>query len=629
MSKHLESIQSPADLKKLSIEELSSLSSEIRQRLVDVLSTTGGHLSSNLGTVELTIALHYLFDSPSDKFIFDVSHQAYPHKLLTGRNENFETLRQHKGVCGFTHPGESEHDHFFAGHAGTALSLALGCAKSRDLLGRDEHVIPIIGDAALTCGLTLEALNNIPRDLKKMIVILNDNAMSISKNVGNITNILSRFINHPTSNKIYQEISSFMSKVPGYGDFLQKSGHKIKESVKNLVSTAPFFEQYGLTYVGPIDGHNIEALIETLEQVKNEPRPILLHVLTTKGQGMETAIQNPTSYHGVKPFDKVTGKFHPTSKAPTYPKIFGKHLLEMSDRDPNLVCITPAMPAGSCLQPFMDKHPTRCLDVGIAEGHSVTFAGGIGKDPNLKVVAVIYATFMQRAFDNLFQDVCLQGIPVVFALDRGGLAGPDGSTHNGVYDIGFLNAMPNMVIAQPRNGQLLKELMESAFDWKRPTAIRYPNMSTQEDDKPLRKRALGKGEILNDGEEVCILALGHMCETAMEVNEKLGGHCTVIDPVFVKPLDADLLLDVFSSHKHVITIEEHSVQVGLGSIINHFILSNSLNHLSVMNFGIPETFVEHGSRQKLLEELKLTPEAICTQILQQVNLDENSALSKL
>jgi 1-deoxy-D-xylulose-5-phosphate synthase len=622
----LNQIASPQDLKTYSLSQLQQLAQELRQRIIDVLSINGGHLASNLGTVELTIALHKVFNSPEDKFIFDVSHQTYAHKLLTGRNAQFERIRQFKGLCGFAHPKESPHDHFYAGHAGTALSLALGVAKNRDLTKRKEHIIPVLGDASLTCGLTLEALNNIPKDLKRFIVLLNDNRMSISHNVGAMTHILSRFINNPRSNKIYQEIEHLLSKIPGYGAALAKHGIRLKESIKNLVSTAPFFEQFHLAYVGPVDGHDIEKMISILEDLKEATQPVLLHVLTLKGKGMESATENPITYHGCKPFDKTTGKFLPSPSKPTFPSIFGKHILKMAENDPSLLAITPAMPAGSCLEEFMNRFPDRCLDVGIAEGHAVTFCGGIAYGKKMKVVCSIYSTFFQRAFDNLFHDVCLQELPVVFAVDRGGISGPDGSTHHGIYDIAFLNAMPNMVICQPRNGHVLKELLESAFQWQRPTAIRYPNMATEEKTDPLVKREMGVGEILVRGKQLAIIALGHMCQTALQVRELLLPHgieATVIDPVFVKPLDTELFCDILSSHPHIVTLEEHSLNAGLGAIFNSFVVRNKFNQAHVLNLGIPDTFLEQGSHKELIQEIHLHPEAIAQQILREFTSRES------
>lgn len=624
----LPQINSPEDVKKLSFEELIQLAAEARQRIIEVMSVNGGHLASNLGSVELTIALHRVFDSPEDKFIWDVSHQTYTHKLMTGRNDRFNTVRKYKGLCGFSHPKESHHDHFHAGHAGTALSLALGVAKNRDLTKRQEHIIPIIGDATLTCGMSLEALNNVPKELKRFIVILNDNAMSISENVGAITQILSRLLSNPTANKLYHEIESIVSKIPSYGAALSRQGHKITESLKNLVSPAAFFEQYGLSYIGPIDGHDIKKMVELFEKLKDVPWPVVVHVLTNKGHGMDEAIKNPSSYHGAKPFNRDTGKFLPaTSPKPTFPKVFGLHLLKMAEKDPSLVAVTPAMSLGSCLDDFMKKFPERCLDVGIAEGHSITFCGGLAYGGKMKVVASIYSTFLQRAFDNLFHDVCLQELPVVFAIDRAGVAGADGATHNGIYDISFLNAMPNMIISQPRNGQVLKELLESAFSWNGPAAIRYPNLPTDESNEPLRYRELGKGEILQEGENVLIIALGHLDVIAFDLREKLthyGIQATILDPIFIKPLDSELICKLLVTHQKIITIEEHSVVSGMGSIINHFLMTQGFSNIQVLNFGIPESYIEQGSHSELLNEMGLTADKMLPKILRDFGIQQRA-----
>lgn len=609
----LANIQSPQDLKNLSIEQLPELAREIRERIIEVMSVNGGHLASNLGSIEFTIALHYVFNSPADKFIFDVSHQTYTHKILTGRNAKFPTIRQHKGLCGFAYPKESEHDHFQAGHAGTALSLALGVSKTRDLNEGNNYIIPIIGDATLTCGTALEALNNMNRDLQRFIVILNDNNMSISNNVGAITQILSRLINSPTCTKMHQELEKFISKIPSYGKAIALKGRKVAETLKNLFSQSLFFEQYGLNYIGPVDGHNIAELVALFKNVCDSQWPLVIHLKTNKGHGMDAAINNPITYHGVRPFNIETGKFLPAkSNQPTFPSIFGRHLLEMGKNDPSIIVVTPAMSKGSCLDDFIEAFPERGLDVGIAESHAVTFAGGLahGGGGSKKIVFVsIYATFLQRAFDNLFHDVCLQELPVIFAIDRAGISGPDGSTHHGIYDISFLNAMPNMVITQPRDGHLLKELMESAPSYNRPVAIRYPNMATDEYDKPLQKRELGQGEILAKGKEILIIALGHLCKTALTVREnllKLGIQVTILDPIFLKPIDGDLLCDLLLTHQRVITLEEHSTQCGLGSIINHFLMKNNYSNISVLNLGLPEAFIEHGSHTELMDALGLT-----------------------
>lgn len=614
----LDQINSPADLKNLSISELNLLASEVRKRIIEVMAVNGGHLASNLGAVELTIALHKCFDSPKDKFIWDVSHQTYTHKILTGRNKEFSKIRQFNGLCGFSNPKESPHDHFYAGHAGTALSLALGVTKNRDLSKEDSYVIPIIGDATLTCGMSLEALNNLSKDMKRFILILNDNAMSISQNVGAITKILRRILNNPTTDRIYHGIDALISKIPTVGETISKHGHKLTESIKNLVSPAAYFEQYGLSYIGPIDGHDIGKLISVFEAIKSSDWPIVLHITTNKGHGMDAAIKNPTSYHGAKPFNLETGKFLPaTSNPPTFPKIFGKHLLQMAEKDSKLVAVTPAMSAGSCLDDFIHKFPDRCLDVGIAEAHAVTFSGGLALGGQMKVVVSIYATFLQRALDNLFHDVCLQELPVVFAIDRAGISGPDGSTHHGIYDISFLNAMPNMVITQPRNGHVLKELLESAFSWNLPTAIRYPNLATEEPDAPILPRKLGKAEILKEGTGMLIVALGHMNTEALKVAEKLqsyGIDATVLDPIFVKPLDEELFLELFESHNQLITIEEHALSSGLGAILNHFINTHNYRSIQTLNLGIPPLFIEQGSHANIMHSIGLTPDQMTQSI---------------
>jgi len=611
---------SPEWLKTLTLPQLKELATEIRQRIIDVMAVNGGHLASNLGAVELTIALHRVFSSPKDKLIWDVSHQTYTHKLITGRDKRFDRVRQFKGLCGFSNPKESPFDHFYAGHAGTALSLALGVAKTRDLTKEDEFVIPIIGDATLTCGVSLEALNNIPKELKRFVVILNDNRMSISNNVGAITRILSKMINNPTVSKFHQELDHFISKIPGFGSLLSKQGHKFAESVKNLFSPGAFFEHYGLSYIGPIDGHDIGKLTETFEKIKGIEWPVLVHVHTNKGQGLEEAVNNPITWHGVKPFDKNTCKFLPTkSNKSTFPSIFGKHLLKMAEKDPTIVAVTPAMSKGSSLDGFIEKYPERCIDVGIAESHSITYCGGIAYGNKSKVVASIYATFLQRAFDNLFHDVCLQELPVVFAIDRAGISGPDGSTHHGIYDISFLNAMPNMIIAQPRDGRVLKELLNSAFSYGRPTAIRYPNLETDEEGEP-QFRELGQGELLAEGEDLLIVALGHMVSTAMEVREKLaifGISASVMDPVFVKPLDSELICKLLVKHHRVVTIEEHSVISGLGAILNHFLMSQGYSHIQVLNLGIPETYLEQGTNRELLDSVGLSSDKIVASIKRQ------------
>ncbi len=616
----LAEIKCPKDIQTYSIEELEELASEIRQRIINVLSVNGGHLASNLGIVELTIALHHVFDTPKDKFIFDVSHQTYAHKLLTGRNKDFEGIRKYRGLCGFSDPQESIYDHFYAGHAGTALSLGLGCAKNRDCFKRNEFVVPIIGDATLTCGMALEALNNLPHDLKRFIVVLNDNAMSISNNVGAITNILGRIIGSPLINKLRAE-NGEKNYLPHDDRCLQT---KTVSAVEGLGNASAFFKQYGLNYIGPIDGHDMKKLIQKLTALKKESGPCLIHVVTTKGKGMPEAMFNPTTHHGAKPFNPESGKFlpNPTAKA-TFPKVFGKHIFEMAQNDENIIAVTPAMAHGSSLDAFKDTFPSRCIDVGIAEAHSVTYCGGMAKESGLKVVASIYATFLQRAFDNLFHDVCLQQTPVVFAIDRAGLSAADGSTHHGIYDIAFLKVMPNMVICQPRDGRVLKELMNVAFDWKKPTAIRYPNMITEGDEIPVMKRGLGKGEVLVRGEGLLIIGLGHMNHEAMQVHHMLnerGIESTVFDPIFIKPLDEEKLHELLNNHAMIVTLEEHSLQGGLGNTINQFLMQNNRGDVQILNKGIPDIYLQQGTRKDLLKEVGLLPDQIVEEIIENFSL---------
>lgn len=609
------------DIKEMDLKDLIQLASKMRTEIIDVLSKNGGHLASNLGTVELSIALHKVFNSPDDQFIFDVGHQSYTHKLLTKRASLFPTIRKHQGLSGFTSPEESKHDHFFAGHAGTALSLALGSAKARDLSQKNHHVIPILGDASLTCGLTLEALNNIPKSLSRFILILNDNKMSISENVGAITQILSRLINHPKSNRFYREFRHQLEKIPGFGQYLADGGSKVKTSIKNLFSPAPFFEQFNLAYVGIVDGHNLQELIEKLEAVKNEPKAVILHVSTIKGYGMDQAILNPTCYHGVKPFDKITGHFLKSEQNKTFPQVFGQILHEMATSDEKIVVITPAMPQGSCLEACMKTIPNRCIDVGIAEGHALTYAGGIAKDSDKKVVVSIYSTFLQRALDNLFHDICLQKLPCLIALDRSGLSPQDGPTHHGIYDIGFLQAMPNLVIAQPRSANILRLLMQQVFSYQKPTVIRYPNLPAEiEANDPMVE--LGKGHILQIGSKVLIITLGHLFHLGKKISDLIktihGFEPTLFDPIFLKPLDVTSLKELLCSHDLIVTIEEHSIRNGLGNLICQQIANLEIPKKKIQNFGVPDRFIEHGSYANLMQEIGLTAESIYEEILKNI-----------
>ncbi|SPN74163.1 1-deoxy-D-xylulose-5-phosphate synthase,1-deoxy-D-xylulose-5-phosphate synthase,Transketolase, C-terminal subunit,1-deoxy-D-xylulose-5-phosphate synthase,Transketolase, C-terminal domain [Chlamydia serpentis] len=623
----LDQILSPTDLKKLPIAQLPDLAEEIRYRIISVLSQTGGHLSSNLGMVELTIALHYVFSSPKDKFIFDVGHQTYSHKLLTGRNtERFDRIRNDNGLSGFINPTEADHDLFFSGHAGTALSLALGMAKTTPLESR-THVIPILGDAAFSCGLTLEALNNVSTDLSKFIVILNDNNMSISKNVGMMSQIFSRWLHHPTTNKLTKQVEQWLSKIPRYGTNLAKHSHKLSQCVKNLFCPAPLFEQFGLAYVGPVDGHNLKKMITLLQTIRNLPFPILFHVCTTKGKGLDQAQENPAKYHGVSAnFNKSeTEKHLPIIKPkPSFPDIFGQTVCELGEISSRLHVVTPAMSLGSRLEGFKQKFPERFFDVGIAESHAVTFSAGIAKAGN-PVICSIYSTFLHRALDNVFHDVCMQHLPVIFAIDRAGLAYSDGRSHHGIYDMSFLRAMPQMIICQPRSHVVLQQLLFSSLHWSAPCAIRYPNVPAPYGDPlngdPNFLRAPGNAETLSQGEDVLIIALGTLCFTALSIKHQLlayGISATVVDPIFVKPLDNDLFSLLLMKHSKVITMEEHSIRGGLSSEFNNFVSMFNFK-VDVLNFAIPDIFLPHGSKNALTKAAGIDENSMMNRILTHFN----------
>ncbi|BAE81471.1 1-deoxy-D-xylulose 5-phosphate synthase [Chlamydia felis Fe/C-56] len=626
VSSILSRISSPTDLKNLSLAELSLLAEQMRHKIISVLTNTGGHLASNLGIIEVTIALHYVFSSTEDKFIFDVGHQAYPHKLLTGRNtEEFDRIRHDGGLSGFTSPSESMHDLFFSGHAGNALSLALGMAKATE--DSRTHILPILGDAAFSCGLTLEALNNISSNLSKFIVILNDNNMSISQNVGVMSKNLSRWIHHPKFSLFSRKIEKWLTKIPRYGNGISKRSHKLSTCLKSLFCPIPIFEQFNLAYMGPVDGHNIKRLISVFQTARDLPFPVLIHICTTKGKGLEIAQENPEKYHGVTANfnSSEKNKLLPTIKPQlTYPDVFGQTVCKLGETSPNLHIVTPAMSLGSRLEAFKEKFPKRFIDVGIAEGHAVTFSAGIAKAKS-PVICSIYSTFLHRALDNVFHDVCLQGLPVILAIDRAGLAYGDGCSHHGIYDISFLRAMPNMIICQPRSAIVLQQLLQSSLQWNMPSAIRYPNIAAIQRD-PIATdvnmhRDPGLGEILSQGEDILIIGLGHMCNTALSIKLQLLTHgisATVVDPVFIKPFDNNLFSILLMHHSKVIIIEEHSIRGGLASEFNDFLATYGFK-VDVLHFGIPDAFFSHGDKESLLKRVGLDTESMVKRILTHFN----------
>nr|WP_224749753.1 1-deoxy-D-xylulose-5-phosphate synthase [Polycladospora coralii] len=608
-------------MKQRNVEELPKVAEEIRQFLIHSLSETGGHLASNLGVVELTIALHYLFDSPKDKLLWDVGHQAYVHKLLTGRGHLFPTLRQHQGLCGFPKMRESEHDVWETGHSSTSLSGAMGMAAARDIKGESYQVIPIIGDGALTGGMALEALNHIGEEKKNMIVILNDNEMSISPNVGALHNHLGRLRTNTGYNKLKDEVEALLRKIPSVGGPFANTLERIKDSLKYLVVSGVFFEHLGFTYLGPVDGHEIDELMEILRQAAHTKGPVLVHVVTKKGYGYEPAENDSVVYHGVGTYKIESGSLHKKSaKAPAYPAVFGETVIKLAEQNEKVVAITPAMITGSKLNAFQERFPKRCFDVGIAEQHAVTFAAGMATQ-GLKPILAIYSTFLQRGYDQLIHDVCRQNLDVVFAVDRAGFVGEDGETHQGVYDISFMRNQPNMVIMMPKDENEFQHMLYTATEHIHgPVAVRYSKgagLGVQMDAafKPI---PVGKAEVLREGSDVALLAFGTMVSPALQTAEYLleqGIQAKVINARFAKPLDEALLVELAREQMPVVTIEEACIQGGFGSAVLEFYANEGLT-LPVLPLGIPDVYVEHGSVSQQLEEVGLTPSQMVTTITQ-------------
>jgi len=611
MTPLLNSIHSPADVKRLSIRQLESLAAEIREELINVLSKTGGHLGPNLGVVELTIAMHYVFNTPADHFVFDVSHQAYVHKLLTGRREQFHTIRTPGGLNGFMLRTESEHDCYGAGHAGTALSAALGMAVARDKTGGKEHVVALAGDAAFTCGITYEALNNIAQSSKRMLVILNDNEWSIDKNVGAIASYLNKIVTSPKYDYLHERAGRFVEKVGGKRAL--NMARKAEEVAKGILWPSVIFEELGLKYYGPIDGHDIATLIKTFEFLKTQDRPVLLHVLTQKGKGFEPAMQKQKKFHGLGPYDPETGETAPTGRR-TYSEVFADTLVKLANMNKKVVAITAAMPNGTGLDRFRPHHPDRYFDVGIAEEHAVLFAAGMATR-GLKPFCTIYSTFLQRAFDQIVHDVCLQNLPVVFCMDRGSLSGDDGPTHHGLFDISYLRGIPNIVHMVPKDEDELADMLFTAMQYEGPIAVRYPRGTgpgTPVKDVP-RAIPIGKAELLQHGENdrVAIFALGALVPVAQEVAVKLeaeGISAAVINARFAKPIDTEMLEFYASSVDVILTLEDHVLRGGFGSAVLEE-LSNLGLSTPVVRIGWPDQFIEHGKPEALRAKYGISVEA--------------------
>jgi 1-deoxy-D-xylulose-5-phosphate synthase len=612
MERLLDKINSPGDLKELSQDELGELASEIREFILETVSVTGGHLASSLGAVEITVALHYVFNAPRDKIIWDVGHQSYAHKILTGRKASFKTLRQLDGISGFPKPSESPFDSFGTGHSSTSISAGLGIAAARDLKGERYKVISVIGDGSMTAGLAFEGLNQAGHLKKDFIVLLNDNEMSISKNVGALSSFLSRKITGPFATRVKKEIENFIKSIPKIGDGLVSFVKKAEDSLITLLTPGMLFEGLGFHYVGPIDGHDTNSLVRTLEDIKHLDRPVLVHVLTKKGKGYGPAEKEPSRFHGVGAFDKATGKPSGPSR-PTYTNVFSSTLVELAGMDKRIVAITAAMPDGTGLIKFAEKYPDRFFDVGIAEQHAITFAAGLVKEGFVPVTA-IYSTFLQRAYDEVLHDVCLQKLPIVIAMDRAGIVGADGPTHHGLFDLSYLRHMPGMVVAAPRDEAELRHLLFSAVNYKRPTAIRYPRGECTGKDTtvPFEHIPPGKAEVLTEGGELAILALGTMVDPALEAArrlEEVNIGASVVNARFVKPLDEGLILELARTTGRLLTVEENSLQGGFGSAVLELLEEHKVS-CEVKRLGVPDTFVEHGTQAELRSGLGLDADGI-------------------
>lgn len=610
----LEKINSPSDLKKLKPEQLPELAEEIRQFLLETVSLTGGHLGSNLGAVELTIALHYCFDSPFDKIIWDVGHQAYTHKILTGRRDLFHTQRQYKGISGFPKRSESEHDAFGVGHSSTSISAGLGMAAAADLSGAKNHAIAVIGDGSLTGGMAFEALNQAGHLKKDLIVILNDNEMSISKNVGAFSSFISRKMTGRYFRDLKKEMQGLLMNIPAIGTDILHFARRAENSLKGFLTPGSLFEALGFDYLGPLDGHDLPQLVEVFNNINQLDGPLLVHVMTTKGKGYKFAEDTPDKYHGVGTFDIATGKGAAKAGSKSYTDVFGETIVKLAEEDPKIVAITAAMPDGTGLNGFAKRFPDRFFDVGIAEQHAMAFAAGMAAD-GFRPVTAIYSTFVQRAYDQVFHDICLQKLPVTIAMDRAGLVGDDGPTHHGVFDISYLRHLPDMTLMAPKDENELRHMLKTAVYSGLPMALRYPRGAGYgvEIDGDLKTLEIGRGEELLDGKDLTIIAIGATVYPAMQAAETLrqnGIDTGVINARFVKPLDGDLILAAARRTGHVITVEENALQGGFGSAVLELLYDNNMQDVKVKRLGIPDQYIEQGSQAQLRKDVGIDSEGI-------------------
>ena len=614
----LERIQKENDIKTLTPKELDILRDEIREFLVESISKTGGHLASNLGVVELTMALHLAFDLPKDKIIWDVGHQSYTHKLLTGRKDGFATLRQLGGMSGFPKTIESESDCFNTGHSSTSISAGLGMAHARELTGEDYYVVSVIGDGALTGGMAFEALNNASQLKSNFIIVLNDNNMSISENVGGLNRYLSNFRTADAYSGLKENVKHSLSQIPGVGKKMVQKIHNAKSGLKQLFVPGMLFEEMGLIYLGPVDGSNIAEMRKTFNEAKRVDGPVLVHVLTKKGAGYLPAERHPARFHGTEPFEIETGIPSNKRKKANYTDVFSTVMLKLAERNPKVVAITAAMTDGTGLKRFHLNYPERFFDVGIAEEHAVTFAAGMAKMGLIPVFAV-YSSFLQRAYDQIMHDVCLQNLPVVFAIDRAGLVGSDGETHQGIFDLSFLSTIPNMTILAPKNKWELSDMMKFAVAFGAPIAVRYPRGLAYDGLKEFREPVvLGKSEILYEESEVALFALGGMVAIAEEVRNRLkerGHSCTLVNARFAKPFDEEMIRRLAGTHKLLVTMEENVKSGGMGEHIESFLFSQKLD-VSILTVSVPDQFVEHGNVNALREMLGIDAASVAARILE-------------
>ncbi|MDD2899099.1 MAG: 1-deoxy-D-xylulose-5-phosphate synthase [Desulfuromonadaceae bacterium] len=610
----LEHIHSPTDLKKLKPEQLPELAAEVRKFLLETVSKTGGHLGSNLGTVELSIALHYCFDSPVDKIIWDVGHQAYTHKILTGRRERFHTQRQYKGISGFPKRCESEHDAFGVGHASTSISAGLGMAAAASLKGKQSHSIAVIGDGSLTGGIAFEALNQAGHLKKNLIVILNDNEMSISKNVGAFSAFISRKMTGRYYRDLKKEMQLLLKQIPAFGTDILHFARRAENSLKGFLTPGSLFEALGFDYLGPLDGHDLKQLVEVFNNINQLDGPLLVHIMTTKGKGYKPAEETPSKFHGVGAFDVATGKGAAKPALKSYTDLFGETLVQLAEADPKIVAITAAMPDGTGLNPFSHRFPDRFFDVGIAEQHAMTFAAGLAAEGYRPVVA-IYSTFVQRAYDQVFHDICLQHLPVTIAMDRAGLVGDDGPTHHGVFDLSYLRHLPGITIMAPKDENELRHMLKTAVYSDLPIAIRYPRGAGfgVELDRDLKCLEVGKGEQLCDGNDLAIIAIGATVYPALQAAEALqlkGISAAVVNARFIKPLDTELILRVARRSGRIITVEENALQGGFGSAVLELLYDNNMQDVKVRRLGLPDHFIEQGSQAQLRSDVGIDAEGI-------------------